>query len=220
MGKKRNFGKWELPTSWDGVTLRQVQALDRSSGVVEVISVLSGRSVEEVSELPVTFVESMMGAMSFLGERPEFEPSCSCVIGGERYEVNPTEELTLGEFVAVESVLQADPNDAAGVLSVVCRRPGEAYDTRFENTVAAERREMFLDAPCTASLPVISFFLLCWSTSRSCSRRCSLMKEEAQGLIAESIATLSSGGGGAGFFGRRSAARKLRRLSEHIGRTF
>lgn len=220
-GKKVNpnvvdLGEWSFPKSWDEVTLGMVQSLDATDSLVGIIAALSGRSEKDVSLVPLPFVESMVSELSFLKDKPEVVPNCSCEIGGEVYTVNVTEQMRLGEFVAVETILKADPSDAAGVLAAVCRKPGEVYDTAFENEVFQSRKEMFLNAPCTSVLPVAAFFLIQWELSENSSRRYSQMKEAAQSLIQENISLLRSDGVGVGYFSRRSAIRKLKRLSRHI----
>lgn len=224
MNKDTDFGKWEVPTSWDDVTLRQIQELDAlheaAPSLTKVVSVLTGKPLEIVEQLPLQFTNSIISKMDFIREQPNVEPSPSCVIGGERYSVNVTEEMKLGEFVAVEMMLKADKDDAAGILAVVCRKDGELYDSAFENTKLEERKEMFLNAPCTAVLPIVAFFLLQWELSNNVTRRCSVMKEEALNLIQENISALEKPSVGIGYWSRRSATRKLKRLRKHINSTY
>lgn len=217
---KKDFGEWTLPLSWNEVTLAQLIALEGVTSPVKIISVLSGRSEDEVAALPVQFADAIVAELGWLASPPEVEPSASCVINGETYRVNVSENLTLGEFVAVQSVRQADPNDVATVLAIVCRRAGEAYDLDFENGKVSERRNMFLSAPCTETLKVIGFFLTLWSLSEGSSQRYSVMKEEALRLTAESIESLQNGTVGIGLWSRRRAIRRLRRLEKHIRTTY
>ena len=221
---EKDFGEWNVPTSWAEVTLGQVQALDAlnesTPSLTKVVSVLSRKPLEEVEQLPLQFTNSIISKMDFIRERPEIEPSVSCVIGGERYSVNVAEDMKLLEFVAVEDILKNDKNDVAGVLAVICRKAGEVYDSEFENKTFAERKKMFLNASCMAVLPVIGFFLLRWELSENSSRRYSVMKEEAQNLIAKNISLLRRNGGGAGYFTRRSWERKLKRLGKYIDSRF
>lgn len=217
---KKDFGEWTLPLSWNEVTLAQLLALEGVTSPVKIISVLSGRSEDEVAALPVQFADAIVSELGWLASPPSVKPSASCVIGGETYRVNVSENLTLGEFVAVQSVRQADPNDVATVLAIVCRRAGEAYDLDFENGKVSERRNMFLSAPCTETLKVIGFFLTLWSLSEGSSQRYSVMKEEALRLTAESIETLQNGTDGIASWSRRRATRRLRRLEKHIRTTY
>ena len=221
---EKDFGEWNVPESWDDITLGQLMELDALNeevpSLTKVVSVLTGKPLDVVEQLPLQFTNSIISKMDFIREQPNVEPSPSCVIGGERYSVNVTEEMKLLEFVAVEDILKNNKDDAAGILAVVCRKDGEVYDSEYENKVFAERKEMFLDAPCTAVLPVISFFLLRWSLSNQTSQRYSVMKEEVQNLIAENISLLRKDGGGGVFSMRRSWARKLKRLGKYIDSHF
>ena len=220
MNKDTDFGKWEVPTSWDDVTLRQIQELDAlheaAPSLTKVVSVLTGKPLEIVEQLPLQFTNSIISKMDFIREQPNVEPSPSCVIGGERYSVNVTEEMKLLEFVAVEDILKNNKDDAAGILAVVCRKSSEVYDSEFENKVFAERKEMFLNASCMAVLPVISFFLLRWSLSNQTSQRYSMLLTECKNLTTSCLQDLEKNGGGVGFFTRCSARRKLKRLLRHL----
>lgn len=220
MNKDTDFGKWEVPTSWDDVTLRQIQELDAlheaAPSLTKVVSVLTGKPLEIVEQLPLQFTNSIISKMDFIREQPNVEPSPSCVIGGERYSVNVTEEMKLLEFVAVEDILKNNKDDAAGILAVVCRKDGELYDSEFENKVFAERKEMFLNASCMAVLPVISFFLLKWAIYEQTSQRYSVLLTECKNLTTSCLQDLEKNGGGVGFFTRCSARRKLKRLLRHL----
>lgn len=213
---KKDFGDWRLPLSWNEVTLAQLIALEGVTSPIKIISVLSGRSEDEVAALPVQFADAIVSELGWLASPPEVEPSASCVINGETYRVNVSENLTLGEFVAVQSVRQADPKDIATVLAIVCRRSNEVYDIEFENGKVAERREMFLSAPCTETLKVVSFFLTLWSLSEGSSQRYSVMKQEALNLIAENLETLQKNSDGSGYLSRWRVIRRLKKLKKHI----
>ena len=220
----KDFGKWNVPVSWDDVTLGQLMELDKLGGstpsLSEVVSILSGRTADEVDELPVQFANALLSKMEFIKERPNIEPSVSCVINGERYSVNVTEDMKLGEFVAVETVLSGDKDDVASVLAVICRKDGEVYNTEYENKVFPERKQVFLDAPCTVVLPVIAFFLLRWGLLENSSQKYSMMKREALNLTQSCIDDLENSTDGIGFLSRWRAKRKLKKLKKHINITF
>lgn len=220
MEEKKDFGKWNVPESWDDVTLGQVQALDALGGSTpslnDIVAILSGKTADEVAELPIQFANALLSKMEFIKERPEIEPSPYCMIGGERYSVNVVEEMKLGEFVAVETVLNADKDDVASVLAVICRKDGELYNTEFENKVFPQRKELFLNASCMAVLPVVAFFLLRWEICENSSRRYSQMKSVALNLTQTCIDDLGKPMDGIGYLSRLRARRKLKRLKKHI----
>ena len=221
---EKDFGEWVVPTSWDDITLAQLMELDAlnesAPSLTKVVSVLTGKPLEVVEQLPLQFTNAILSQMEFIKERPDIAPSVSCVINGERFSVNVTEEMKLGEFVAVETVMSADKDDVAGVLAVVCRKDGESYTTEFENKRFEERKEMFLKASCMAVLPVVAFFLLRWELSENSFRRYSMLKQEALNLTQTCIDGLGSSTVGTGYLSRWRARRKLKRLKRHISTNF
>ena len=221
---EKDFGEWNVPESWDDITLGQLMELDALNeevpSLTKVVSVLTGKPLDIVEQLPLQFTNAILSRMEFIKERPDIAPSVSCVIGGERYSVNVVEEMRLGEFVAVETVLSADKDDVAGVMAVVCRKDGEAYNTEFENKKFDERKEMFLKAPCMSVLPVIAFFLLRWEICENSSRRYSMLKQQTLNLTQTCIDDLGKPMDGIGYLSRLRARRKLKRLKKHINTAY
>lgn len=221
---KKDYGKWDLPKSWNEISLAKLMHIEKLRGedgaLVKIIACITDKSVDEVNELPMPFIDGIISQLAFLQEAPQIEPSATTVINGETYGVNIMEELTLGEWVAVQTIMHNDKNDVAGILAVVCRKPGEVYDTSFENQVYEKRKAMFETAPCTAVLGVIAFFLTLFAVSNQLSQQYSTAKELALDSIAKNIKTLRKGGGGVGFFTRISAMARLRKLKRHINTTF
>lgn len=220
----KDFGEWVVPTSWDEVTLGQLLRVDaermkETPSLVYIMSVLCGREVSEVEQLPVDFVEKIAGKMSFISTQPDVVPSCSMLIDGEEYVVNAKEKLRFGEFVAVETAMKGDSSDIAMLLAIVCRKRGEVYDSAFENEMLAERREMFLGASCTQVLPVVSFFLASWMVRSELSRNYSAVKAEVVSCIQRLIENSRTHGAGSKSL-TRLQTRKLRRLKGYIERTY
>ena len=221
---KYDFGEWNVPTKWEDVTLGQVIAIDKERALekpslASIIAILCGKSVDEVEQLPVAFVENIISKMSFIQEKPQVSASCSCVIDGERYSVNAKEKLKFGEFVAVETAMKSDSGDVALFLAILCRKDGEAYTSEFENEMLEQRKQMFLDAPCMVVLPVVSFFLQVWTLQNGLSRNYSTVKDEVLNLIHRCSESLAKGGHGSRLC-TNSRIRKLRRLEKYIRRTY
>lgn len=213
-----------VPTSWDEVTLKQLTEIDRLQeegkvDAVSVLSVLANRDVDEVSALPLQFVELMIGKLDFIKSAPEVEPSDRIEIDGEVYQVNVKERLTFGEFVATQMALDGDKHCYAQLLAILCRKVGEKYDSAFENEVLPGRIELFNNAPCTKALAVTAFFLELWEMSNLPSQ-VSLLKQAALSLTAENISSLGKGGVGSGCFTRWRAKRDLRRLMKWVENRF
>ena len=188
--KKENsnidLGKWSLPTRWDEVTLGQFAELEKlykgeaSKGVdaVDLISIMSGRTKDEVMELPVDFMETMAIHLVFLETQPEIEkPLNSIEIDGETYIINVKEKLKFGEYVDFDQLVKSDPCDYPSMLAILCRKEGEAYDSDFIANEFQKRVDMFAKQPITKILPLIAFFLELSTTYMGLLSNYSMTKE-------------------------------------------
>lgn len=162
-----DLGSWKVPTSWDEVTLKQFQEIeayydgtDKQFDARDVLHIFCGRSIDEINELPMDFVESIMGHLMFLQTKPEERKSTNKIeIDGELYVINVMEKLKVGEYVAVDTVMKADKHNYAAILAILCRKQGEVYDSRYEAEVLNDRIAMFERQPITNILPLVGFFL-------------------------------------------------------------
>lgn len=208
--KKENsnidLGKWSLPTRWDEVTLGQFAELEKlykgeaSKGVdaVDLISIMSGRTKDEVMELPVDFMETMAIHLVFLETQPEIEkPLNSIEIDGETYIINVKEKLKFGEYVDFDQLVKSDPCDYPSMLAILCRKDGEAYDSDFIANEFQKRVDMFAKQPITKILPLIAFFLELSTTYMGLLSNYSMTKEalnqEVQNLENSVVHTLGRG---------------------------
>lgn len=162
-----NFGDWNVPTSWDGITLKKFQEInkyysdkDKQFDVREVIHIMTDKTIDEVNELPAEFLQIIMEKLSFLQVEPEQqEPSNKIEVNNEIYQINFMEKLKTGEYVSVDNILKADKNDYASILAILCRKEGEIYDSKFEAELFEQRKKMFEEQPITKILPIVGFFL-------------------------------------------------------------
>lgn len=191
-----NFGDWNVPTSWDDITLKKFQEInkyysdkDKEFDVREIIHIMTDKTIDEVNELPAEFLQIIMEKLSFLQVEPEQqEPSNKIEINNEIYQINFMEKLKTGEYVSVDNILKADKNDYASILAILCRKEGEIYDSKFEAELFEERRKMFEEQPITKILPIIGFFLNLYIVSATPSRLFSKVEEELN-RIQKSIKT-------------------------------
>ena len=162
-----DLGVWNVPKSWDEVTLKQYQEIERyydgkeeNFDVRKVLHILTNHTEDEINMLPLDFLEKIMGYLAFLQEPiPEQEPKNWIEIDGERYTVHTENQLKTGEYIASDTVLKGDKHNYAGLLAILCRKEGELYDSKFENEVLEDRIKMFEQQPITKVLPIIGFFL-------------------------------------------------------------
>lgn len=217
-----DFGEWKTPRGWNELTLKQFQDIeryysdkDKQFDVREVLNLFTDHSVEEISQLPIDFVDKLLNELSWLQDAPEYgEARPYIVINGERYQVNVQEKLKTGEYIAVETAMKGDVHNYAAILAILCRKQGEIYDSHFENEVLPSRIELFERQPMMEVMPIISFFLNLWLVLGKHTLLYSTVREQVD-LTRKHIETLHKNGE-LSRLSMRSAMKKLRKLEKSI----
>lgn len=185
-----DFKQYSLPKSWDEVTLKQFQDLQKAYNdekkevsIVDLISIMANKPKEEVQQLPTSFAELIMNELGFIMEEPKQQKSVPyIIIDGKKYVVNFLEKLKMGEWVDVNSVIKDDSKNYAAMLAILCRLEGEVYDDDFIANKLEERTEMFLRQPITNILPIVAFFLELWLVSRKNSQLYTQIEEQLNNI--------------------------------------
>ena len=228
MDKNENIidlGVWNVPKSWDEVTLKQYQEIERyyenkeeNFDVRKVLHILTNHTEDEINMLPLDFLEKIMGSLTFLQEPiKEEEPRNWIEINGERYTVHTEQQLKTGEYVASDTALKGDKHNYAGLLAILCRKEGELYDSKFEAEVLEDRIKLFEKQPITKILCIIGFFLQLYITSMTPTLLSSKIRE-AIDLTRRDIET-SAKNGEVSKRSMKSAMKKLRKLEKSINFT-
>ena len=220
-----DYGVWNLPKGWDELTLKQFQHIDeyyadkdKEFDVRDVLEVFTDHSRDEVDQLPIEFVESLLEALKWLSEPPKYGQPINYVdIDGERYEVNVREKLKTGEYVAVNTVIKSSPHNYAALLAILCRKNGEIYDSKFENEVLPSRVEMFEKQSVVSVMPIVFFFINLWIALGQ-TTQLSLRVEEAINLTQQRI-EISAKNGDMSKHYMKSLMKRLRKLKESISST-
>ena len=170
----KDFGEWNVPTSWNEVTLGQFcdikRYLDEKGinhfDVRTVLHILCNKTEDEVDQLPIDFAEALLTNLSFMEKEPEVgEPTNKIEIDGDTYIINVQEKLKLGEYVACDMAMKADQYDYPSILAILCRKENEKFDSYFQNEVFEKRKQMFEALPMTDGMTLIAFFLQSWLIS-------------------------------------------------------
>ena len=166
MEDKIDYGRIDVPTSWDGMTLKKYQDIqryysdkDKKFDVRDVIHIMIDKDIDFVNSLPAEFLDIILDKLSFITDEPEVEKTNKIVVDGETYSINIMEKLKLGEYVAVDNALKNDRHDYATFMAILCRKDGEVYDSKFEAEMFEKRKEMFENVPVMKVFGVIAFFL-------------------------------------------------------------
>lgn len=215
-----DFGKWTVPTSWEEITLKQFQEIekyysdkDKDFDIREVLHIFTNKTEDEINALPIAFTNELMNKLMFLKDKPkDMKPTNQIKIDGVRYSINVMEKLKTGEFVAIDTILKNDPHDYISVFAVLCRKDGEIYDSKFEAEEFNKRVELMGNQPAINMLPLIAFFFNLYIVRKTHSLLYSEV-EEGLNLIQQSIDNSEN----LGVFKRRSLnsqMKKLRKLVE------
>lgn len=217
-----DYGSWTIPSSWDEITLKQFQDIeryyddtDKKFDAREVLHIFTNKTVDEINALPLELTEILMNKLLFLQTPPNFgEPAASLEIDGVKYIVNVQEKLKLGEFVAVDEVLKSDKFNYAAILAILCRKSGEIYDSKFENEVLPSRISMWEKQPVMEVMKIVAFFLNCYIMLETPSQLSSVVEAEIN-HTQKRIETLRKNGD-LSVLSTKRLMRKLKKLKKSI----
>lgn len=162
-----DMGIWNVPRNWQEVTLKQYQEIeeyyadkDRKFDIRDVLHIFCNKTIDEVNALPISFTAKIMDILSFLETAPKVDKASAVIkIDGEVYQCNVMEKMKTGEYLAIDTIIKSNPHDYSSMFAVLCRKPGEIFDSKFEAEVFDKRKEMFEKQSITKIMPLISFFL-------------------------------------------------------------
>ena len=217
-----DLGKWTTPRSWDELTLKQFQEIeryysdkDKKFDVREVLELFTDHSKDEIGQLPIEFVDKLLNELIWLHETPKWgNPTNKVEINGEIYQVNTQEKLKTGEYIAVDTIIRSDKYDYASILAVLCRKEGEIFDLKFENEELEKRIKMWEEVPVVKVMPIVNFFFECWLVSQKNTQLYSMV-EDLLNLTRSSLEN-SHKDGVLSKRSTKSLEKKLRKLEKSI----
>ena len=145
-----------IPTSWNDVTLREfidLTSLDISAYkspveyYIKMLSIFGNDNLEELfNYVKTTDLDNIVGQMSFMNDEPRKLDNKSVEINGEMFFFcGNLNELTVGEYISIESLIEKDSLTSVDsipvVLSVLLRPKNEVFDSAN----CEKRIELFKD---------------------------------------------------------------------------
>lgn len=173
MGRKKTIFKFDnVPTSWEDITLEKfidIQTVyennDNQVNTLEVIATICNVDIEELKNAPAVIANKLYSAISFINEPISTEPNNEIIINGEKYYIHYENELSFGEYVFVQDILESNPKNYGAILASLCRKENEEFDDDFKLHKFNERFEMFNNQPILKIYPLVTFFLTQWLQS-------------------------------------------------------
>jgi len=217
-----DYGEIHCPISWNEITLKTFQEIERyydneekKFDVRDILTIVTEKDEDYINSLPFELTEIILDKLSFLEKAPTVkEPTNSIVIDGEKYSVHFQNQLKTGEFIAADSILKSDKHNYAALLAILCRKDDEVYDSKFENEILEDRIKLFEQQPITSILPIVNFFLHLYIILEI-PTQLSLQVAEEISHIQQHIANLRKSGDLSAHVTKR-LTKELRKLKESI----
>lgn len=217
-----DFQEWQVPSKWEDVTLKmysELEKLEKKDSLIDIVPVLCNKTKQEVMALPTEFLDKILAKLSWMQEAPKFDkPYPSVVIDKQEYRINTESKLKTGEYLAVDTLVKSDPTNYAAMLAILCRKPNEEYDVRFENEVLEERIKFWESKSVIEVMPLCAFFLQLSNLYNLTTQLFSVV-EESISLTASNIET-SRKDGELSVWQSILLKRRLKHLKHSIERTF
>lgn len=181
---KLNEREYEMPTSWDEmslskyVELAKLEELKENFGMPElyllkVIEALCGAEQGDLDDLTLDMVNELSREVNYLQEQPVWSNSKHIEIEGQDY-VFPEDlnKLTMGEYISIKTLQEQQTTQAdliPWLLSIILRPGKKEYNEetkkeywkqdKFNVANLEHRRELFLKQPVFNLMGPVTFFL-------------------------------------------------------------
>lgn len=153
-----------VPESWSDIRLcdyeRWFDTQPQSRiDQVKLIAQICNMSADTLLQNPTQLFDTICDTLAFVFEEYKGGAKNEIRIDNNRYIISFTDELTLAEWVDVESVFAADDSSQSylsDILAILCRPAGEVYDSAKSDL----RKQLFRELTMDKILPLLAFFLL------------------------------------------------------------
>lgn len=150
-----------VPQSWEDIKLEHYEkwfSFEPRNRIeqVQLVADICGIDSEILLDNPTRFFDTVYDIVRFAFDNYECPPSHTIEYEGKIYLISGAENLTLAEWVDIESVFDSDsPSRLSDILSILCRPLGEVYDAK----IADARKEIFRNITMDKAMPLLAFFL-------------------------------------------------------------
>lgn len=153
-----------VPESWSDIRLSDYEqsfATEPQSRLdqVKLIAQICNMSADVLLHNPTQLFDTICDTVSFAFEEYQGGAKNEIRVGDTSYVISFTDELTLAEWVDIESVYGSEENaqsHLSDILAILCRPQDETYDSKRNG----ERKELFGQLTMDKVLPLLAFFLL------------------------------------------------------------
>lgn len=168
----------KIPKSWNEITIGQYinllpsnyKKLNAIQSTIHTLSILTGKSKEEIRQLPKDKAERMVKSLSWMENKPQGQYKKTFKLNGKRYKVDPNANTLLaGQYMDAMEILKRLPDDNETIeknlhllLSVVCRPQKRKWFKWVDDEIDLVKTAELLHDNLTLDIayPIIVFFCL------------------------------------------------------------
>lgn len=186
-----------IPQSWRDIRLGEYQQWFRIEPQnrmeqIQLVANVCSIDVDLLLNNPTQIFDTIFDIVKFVFDEYKGEAVNRIEIEGNAYSIAFTEELTLAEWVDIESVFESDSESRlSDILSILCRPTGEHYD----NKTSESRKELFCNLAMDKALPLLAFFLQQRERFQNVSNLYSEVKEQVDQYLHLTRSFVESGDG-------------------------
>lgn len=151
----------KLPKNWNEIKIATFQELQKFTepsfeNQIAVLSVLSGISVEQIEEMPISYIKKQAARLDWMADLPDAKNIKSFRIGFKRYRFALTpEQITAGQFITVQDLFNSGNwiDNLHMIMACMITKDGD-----FKKTAELFRTKM----PISVAYAYTLFFSTCY----------------------------------------------------------
>lgn len=173
----------KIKNNWDDLSWKEYEQLDQilnanipqAFKTVNIISLLSGVSVEELENLPIIEFQRLLPEINFIDTKPNLRShQTEYIVNGREYSfVGNVDEITTSQYIDYRSYMNEEVKDVANLMSVFLIPKGHKYNDGYDiNQVKSDIGDM-----CWLDVRAAAFFFRIWLGEYILILKYSLIKE-------------------------------------------
>lgn len=171
-----------IKNNWDDITWKEYEQIEQILNTdipsdykaVHLISVLTGKSVEELEVLPISQFQKFLPALEFLQTEPETHThQFEYTVNGREYDFRgKIEEITTAQYIDYRAYMSEEDKDVIKLMSVFLIPKGHDYNDGYD----MEQVKSDIGDMCWLDVRAASFFFRIWLSCYTLILKSSLQK--------------------------------------------
>lgn len=171
-----------IKNNWDDITWKEYEQIEQILNTdipsdykaVHLVSVLTGKSVEELELLPISQFQKFLPALEFLQTEPETHThKFEYTINGREYDFKgKIDELTTAQYIDYRAYMDEEDKDIIKLMSVFLIPKGHDYNDGYD----IEQVKSDIGDMCWLDVRAAAFFFRAWLAAYTLILKSSLVK--------------------------------------------